>query len=251
MPSLAERAPDASGAYYETYWSEDGYNPVRDLPSAVQEVLASLVDVHTACLDVGCGDGRTEGRWLSQRAGSYVGVDISHVAVDTARSLGLDARVIDDASSLPFASNSFDLVVCLEVLEHMLEPLQAAQEISRVLKPGGVLVASVPNLVYWQRRLELLMGIWNPLGDDQSISQPWRDPHIRFFSPASLGAMLGRAGFTEVAVGAHDGTAWTMTIPWLRRVRGLGLVQPFYDRCQRRWPAACGLRLHAVAVAAH
>jgi SAM-dependent methyltransferase len=229
-------------AYYETYWSQEGFNPLRPLPTEVEDVLNGLVHSNTRCLDVGCGDGRTEGIWLHNRTGSYVGVDVSNQAVATAASLGLDARVINDASSLPFPSNTFDLVVCFEVLEHLMFPLDAAREIQRVLKPGGALVATVPNVVYWTRRKELLLGTWNPFGDDSAIDEPWRDPHIRFFSPSSLESMLRRAGLSDIAIGGHHGT-----FPLCARLR-LGFLQPLYTRyLTRPRPTLWATRLHATA----
>jgi SAM-dependent methyltransferase len=241
--------------YYQTYWTEEGFNPTRALPRAVQRALEQLAHPGTACLDVGCGDGRTEGIWLDRRTRSYIGVDVSRTAVESARTLGLDARVIEDASVLPFDSDTFDLVVCLEVLEHLMWPQDAAAEILRVLRPGGALLATVPNAIFWQRRLELLCGIWNPLGDDRSIAEPWRDPHVRFFTAPTLRSMLRSAGFRSVEIGGHDGVPWihddafrSPVANGLRRVRGLRLIMPAYIRAQARWPASLSVRLHATAV---
>jgi hypothetical protein len=129
-------------------------------------------------------------------------------------------------------------VVCIEVLEHLFAPDR------RVLRPGGRLVASAPNVAYWRLRAMLATGTWNPLGDELSAEQPWRDPHLRFFTPATMERMLRLAGFAEVQVGAHGGRGLDhlTTRP---TAHGQGRL---YRLAERRWPALFGLTIHAVAV---
>ena len=184
--------------YYEEDWSEGGFRPTG---GAFPELVA-FVDQHSnraAWLDVGCGDGMTAGILLRERGRDYIGVDVSRPAIEQALANGLVAREIEDAASLPFPESTFDAVLLIEVFEHLFEPNRAAAEVLRVLKPGGILFATVPNAAYWRRRLELLfLGRFDPLGDDRSISEPWRDPHIRFFTPKTLGRMLRQTGFEPV-----------------------------------------------------
>jgi SAM-dependent methyltransferase len=233
--------------YYERYWSEEGFNPIRPIPERLHAALAAHLPPQGRCLDVGCGDGRSTG-WLLDLVGSYLGVDVSEAAVERARSLGIDARQVPDAAELPFEDDSFDAVVCLEVLEHLFAPHSAAAEALRVLRPGGTYFTTVPNVAYWRWRRDLaLKGIWNPFGDDESVDAPWRDPHIRFFTVPALERMLRRAGFASIEVGGHEGEilgAW--------RLSGVARASP---RARRRLHEALheallpllGMRLHAVA----
>ncbi|HEX5449919.1 MAG TPA: class I SAM-dependent methyltransferase, partial [Gaiellaceae bacterium] len=173
--------------YYRHYWSEQGYNPRRfGTPDDLRKLYEVYATSETDCVDIGCGDGGTSGLLLDQRANSYVGVDLSPTAVELATGRGLDARVIEDAAKLPFGDDSFDLAVCIEVLEHMYEPHLAVREVMRVLRPGGRLIATVPNAAHWRDRVDMLLGIWQPRGDDRGRSEPWRSPHVRFFRPATL-----------------------------------------------------------------
>jgi SAM-dependent methyltransferase len=236
------------GRYYEDYWSEEGFNPVRPVNLRLRKVLETHLPARGDVLDLGCGDGRTLGTWIRDRVGSYVGVDVSATAVERARSLGLDARTIDDAAELPFPSESFDAVVSIEVLEHLFSPHQAAAEVHRVLRPGGVFLATVPNVAYWRWRRDMaLRGIWNPYGDEHSIEAPWRDPHVRFFTAATLERMLERAGFASVTVGGFEGEvlgAW--------RLAGVARAAPalrerLHRRIERSLLPLLGMRLHAVA----
>lgn len=101
----------------------------------VPERLQGLV------LDIGAGD-----RWLESR----LSPDADYVAVDyppTGRDLyGARPDVFADAARLPFADDVIDVVVCLEVIEHVRHPQRMLTEIARVLKPGGRLCLSMPFL---------------------------------------------------------------------------------------------------------
>lgn len=231
--------------YYDAYWSDDGFQPTGKTPEWLPEMFGQVIPPGSTCLDVGCGDGGTAGLWLTGQGHRYVGVDVSGTAVSAARSAGLDARVIDDASELPFADGSFDVTIAIEVFEHLFQPQLALAEMYRVLVPGGVLAATVPNIAYWRRRVDLaLLGRWNPLGDQFSVEQPWRDPHVRFFNPGSLRRMLVRQGFHSVHVFGVEGGLLKDT-PWIgRRFRRGGAV---YRRVERLLPSLFGFRLCAVA----
>jgi SAM-dependent methyltransferase len=236
------------GGYYEDYWSEAGFNPVRPVNTRLYKVLATHLPPQGDVLDLGCGDGRTLGLWIRDHVGHYVGVDVSATAVERARSLGLDARTISDAAELPFEDDSLDAVVSIEVLEHLFSPHEAAAEVHRVLRPGGVFLATVPNVAYWRWRRDMaLRGIWNPYGDEDSVDAPWRDPHVRFFTAETLERMLGRAGFASVEVGGFEGEvlgAW--------RLAGVARSAPalrerLHRRIERSLLPLLGMRLHAVA----
>ena len=101
--------------------------------------IARAVDRHVApagreqsVLDVGCGV-KPYRPFFAEVAGEYVGMDI-------AGSPSVD--VVAPAESIPFDSARFDVCVCTQALEHVLEPDRAVSELHRVLKPGGVLLLS-------------------------------------------------------------------------------------------------------------
>lgn len=92
-------------------------------------------------LDIGCADGWARNAVSAQC--HYIGLDYPL----TSRTIyGTRPDVYGDAASLPFQTDAFDTVLLLEVLEHVARPQAVVQEIQRVLKPGGVLVLSVPFL---------------------------------------------------------------------------------------------------------
>jgi SAM-dependent methyltransferase len=239
------RRSDATevGSYYDQYWTAE-QEPFYEPDPVLAGLILSGVDAQTDVLDVGCGTARSYAPRLAERARSYVGVDVSAAAVEQAQRAGLDARVVEDAAKLPFEDASFDVVTCIEVLEHLFAPAAAVAEIRRVLRPGGRLVTSAPNVAYWRLRASLLLGVWNPLGDEKSVEQPWRDPHIRFFTPATLERMLRGAGFSKVEVGGHGGR---LRDHLTSRSSAHG-QSAAYRAAEQRLPSLLGLTVHAVAV---
>lgn len=67
-----------------------------------------------------------------------------------------DYRYVDMARELPFADAEFDAVLCLEGLEHLIDPVQLVRELSRVVRPGGTVVVSTPNVINFYSRLQFL-----------------------------------------------------------------------------------------------
>jgi SAM-dependent methyltransferase len=236
-----------ASTYYEDYWTVHGFNPTGRAFPELRSALDRFGREGSSWLDVGCGDALTAGPALIERGARYTGVDISEAGVERARANGFEARVIEDAGHLPFADGGFDGVICAEVFEHLFDPRAAAAEIFRVLRPGGVLFATVPNAAYWRRRAELAFcGRFDPIGDHLSVPEPWRDPHIRFFTPKTLAAMLRLEGF-EVQVLGQDGA---FVRDWPKVGRRLARdPSPVYRRLERRFPGPFAMRLRAIAIA--
>lgn len=235
--------------YYDAYWSEEGFAPAARVSPTMASVVEDHVSPDEAVLDVGCGDGRAWGAWLDARNRSYTGADVSTTAVDQARARGLDAVVVEDAAELPFADDSFDAVVCIEVLEHLFAPDDAVKEIRRVLRPGGRLIVTAPNVAFWKWRYQLATrGVWNPFGDPNfAIDQPWRDPHIRFFVPQTLARMLAMGDFEVITVGGWGEDSFPEHFRGLRRFLDTDGPGPIYNWLQRNVPSVFALRLYSVA----
>jgi len=99
-------------------------------------------------LDVGCGTGTM----LSHLAsfGRAQGVDVDEEAVGYCRERGLKDVRLGEAAKLPFPDRSYDLVTCLDVVEHLDDDVAAFREMRRVLRPGGHLLVTVPaNPFLW------------------------------------------------------------------------------------------------------
>ncbi len=99
----------------------------------------------TAFLDAGCGDGRYLAALSGELPARVAGVDISERILETARSRTSAELRQANLEALPFANGEFDLVLCSQVIEHVLDAVAAVRELARVLRAGGVLIVSTDN----------------------------------------------------------------------------------------------------------
>ncbi len=111
------------------------YLSVRPLEDWLQRV--ALHYVHGVLLDLGCGNKPYAGIFI-KHVDKYIGADVQQNSQNT-----VDA-IIDIAGRLPFEEASFGTVLSTQVLEHVEHPGVHLQEIARVLRPGGILVLTVP-----------------------------------------------------------------------------------------------------------
>ena len=178
-------------------------------PEDFQRRLAFLLD-HVGpadrVLDLGCGDG-----WFAQallgRVGSVVAADVSAVALERAagRSSELATLLLTDGEPLPVETDAVDVVWAGETLEHVADLTGLLAELRRVLRPGGRLLITTPNLARLRVAAEALAG--GPLEDRLDP----RADHLRFFTARTLSRSLRDAGFAEVRLHRAGG------LPLLRR----------------------------------
>ncbi len=93
-------------------------------------------------LDAGCGSGAMLTHL--RRFGPVTGVDVNPAAVEYALERGVGPVQVAGLERLPFADHEFDLLVCLDVLEHVLDDRLALAELRRVSSPGSFLITTVP-----------------------------------------------------------------------------------------------------------
>jgi 2-polyprenyl-3-methyl-5-hydroxy-6-metoxy-1,4-benzoquinol methylase len=136
-------------------------------------------------LDVGCGSGANSIA-LAAKGHRVRGVDLSPVAIERYRNQGFEGKVGNFDNGLDYPARSFDVVLCSEVIEHMTSPELLVAEMSRVLRPGGLLVLSTPNSAFWLYRVLGLLGY--------TVSELQHPKHFQFFSRRSLLKVLTGAG---------------------------------------------------------
>jgi 2-polyprenyl-3-methyl-5-hydroxy-6-metoxy-1,4-benzoquinol methylase len=197
-------------------------------------VLRERQGPHTI-VDVGCGDGAATAMVADlDPANHVVGVDWSTRAAATARGHGFD-MINGGVEHLPLASGAADVVIMSEIIEHLVDTDAALTEAMRVLRPGGTLLLSTPNLAAWYNRALLAIGV-QPVFTEVSLHGIHGRPgsqvvgHLHVFTRRALVSLLRANGFTRIEVqGAryHD-----VPVP----------LRPI-DRLMCRWPAAASILL--------
>ncbi len=204
----------------------------RMLAGILRDVAGPAVIV-----DLGCGDGSALAVAAEYNpAHRFAGIDWSGDALRQAQAAGLTVmRASVSGGSLPVADGAADVVIMSELIEHLVDPDGAVAEARRILRPGGSLLLSTPNLAAWYNRGLLALGI-QPIFSEVSLRGVFGRPgrvvagHLRLFTCRALTEFLTASGFCCVTVtGAryHD-------VP-----RPLAPL----DRAFCRWPSAASILL--------
>ena len=207
---------DTAGRY-DTYWRRRDETRTRARSRARALLALRLLDgagrgtqgsPAASLYELGCGPG-----WaleVFRDAGFEVGgCDVSPEAVDRARQLGLEVRCrdIEEAGvEDPITAGDVDVLVCLEVLEHLRDPANVLGGMTESVSPGGCLVISLPNEYHLLGRLAVLFGRPEPGEED--------DPHLHHFERASALRLFEDAGL-EV-LGRLDDSIVPPRMPVLR-----------------------------------
>jgi len=191
----------------------------------VRKDIASLLPAHSArVLEVGCGGGGTLA-WLknSGHASWTAGIELSSEAAGIARSrIDLLHEGDVDQNLGKFEPGSLDLILCLDVLEHLVDPWVTLQRLQSLLRPGGNMIVSLPNVRHHSIVLPLLFsGRW------QYAEAGIMDrTHLRFFSHAGAVDLLHQAGLKPAA--EHSSYAWGSWDYW-KDLLTLRLLHEFWS----------------------
>lgn len=210
----------------DQWWSDDA--PLAAIRTALNpgrlEYLSGVFAEHgieprgRRVLDVGCGGGLLAEE-LARLGLRVTGVDPSLPSLRTAR-LHADAAalaieyLVGAGEALPVADESFDVVVCCDVLEHVTDVERVVAEISRALRPGGLFVYDTINRTIASRLvvIDLLQG-WRRT----RVAPPNLHAWDRFVTPAELFATMERCGLRSLG--------YTGLMPAANPVSLLGLLR--------------------------
>lgn len=162
----------------QTHRAEDRHWWYRGRRTVLEEAIAGLgLPGAARVLDAGCGSGRN--MIELSRLGSVTGVELSETSVALARQRDAGEVVSGSVLEMPFADDSFDLAVSLDVIEHLEDDLGALRELRRTVAPGGALLVTVPAYQW----------LWS--GHDEI------NHHHRRYTRRSLQRVAERAGWTQ------------------------------------------------------
>lgn len=213
--------------YFESYakapedWKR-GYLSRRYSYRGVERLLRRACPASASMAEFGCGLGMFSFHMLKKRPALKVDAfDISPYAVSIARArLESFPHVTvreGDAQDTGLATGAYDMVVSLDVAEHLPDPEQMFAEAWRVLKSGGILFFSTPNPESLGARLKRPR-VQLPAGDGGPVADRWfadnDDTHVNIRSRASWQELCRRIGFVRL----RDGTDSLWDTPYFRRL---------------------------------
>ncbi len=167
----------------QRYWHSTRFREVKKVTTQADNIL-----------DVGCADGVFSNLiFKNTKAKKLIGLDVVKTSIDWAKrhwSKNKKIRfIVGDAHRLPFKSNTFDAVFCLEALEHVASPKKVLSEFKRVMKTGGYGVFLVPSdndlfKIVWWLWLHFYPRGW-----------VWRETHIQTYRDNYLPVACKERGF--------------------------------------------------------
>ncbi len=188
----------------------------RTTVDAVIRMTNDYQDEFKTVLDVGCGSNLRYDIALAELGKQVSCVDFTASFLTMAPR---DERLLllqGDATQLPVRSGFFDAVICSETIEHVPNPEQVVLELARVLRPGGILFATVPNLWNASRLINMVK--------KRSFAVNLMEGHIKEYSPRELRQLLS-AGF-RVERTYPVGFGWTGKFGrWIELLIRTGLLR--------------------------
>jgi ubiquinone/menaquinone biosynthesis C-methylase UbiE len=216
----SEQAGMFAARYVQTDPYSSSFNYSRKRLDQLLDRYLPATDAGLRLLDVGCGTGHQLARW---RAAGYdvAGVDGSEAMLAEARenNPGVELEVAD-VQQLPFPDGGFDRVTSIEVLRYLPDPTRSIQEMARVLRPGGLCLATAaPLLSLNGYALVNRVALALPIGNLTRLKQ--------FFTTSRrLRRQFLGAGFSEVTIhGVYLGP-----LSWIER-----LAPRHLSSALRRW----------------
>ncbi len=202
---------------YTTYQDAEDFKRLDFIVNSIQDLKKKDAYI----LDIGCGNGNIS---LALGALGYnvLGIDIDETSIRNATALNTFDNVrfdVSDANAFSIDDN-FDAIVCSEVLEHLNRPWELVESIYRILKPGGILVATVPNghgpreilvtrPMLWLHDNDLakpVESLKRLLGYSNTTLQSANEDltHTQFFSVNSFRKLIETAGFVQKCWGSSN-----------------------------------------------
>lgn len=156
------------------------------------------VDHSTRILELGCGDGATGALALSEgKCGEYIGIEMFAPMAREAEKRLTRVHVGNvDEVDLPYPPGHFDVLIMSEVVEHLVDPETTLRRLVALVRRGGRIMASSPNIAHWRIIKELVAGRFT-YTDAGAMDRT----HLRWFTPQSYAALFEKVGVQVERVG--------------------------------------------------
>lgn len=207
MSNVDEQEISKFGELASRWWDAEGeFKPLHMINPLRLDFIAQHSDglFEKKVVDIGCGGGILA-ESMAKMGASVTGIDMAEASLEVARLHGLESGVSVDYQCITAealanqAQGEYDVVTCMEMLEHVPEPASVVQACAKLVKPGGHVFFSTLN----RNPKSYLMGI---LGAEYILGLVPKGTHQynRFIRPSELMAMTDRASLTTChATGLH------------------------------------------------
>lgn len=174
-----------------------------------REMLAFVPLSAKNILEIGCGNGAFGSIVKQRQQTRYIGIDLANTPLQIAQTrldIAIQADIENKNDALPFSKDEFDCIICNDVLEHLRDPWASLDKLCGYLTLGGYLVASIPNVRYFEVMKELLIHrLWR-YQEEGVLDRT----HLRFFTDRTIRNLFEQAGLQIVTLqGIHGGA-----FPW-------------------------------------
>lgn len=205
-------------------------------------------------LDIGCGNGNIS-LALGSLGFNVRGIDVDATSIQTATNTNTFANVafeVADANKFTI-TDEYDVVICSEVLEHLTHPQELVQSAYRILKPGGIMIVTVPNgygpretlmtkPMQWMMQkgyTRQLVKVKKAFGYTNATEQSSNPDltHIQFYTRTSLTQMMEGAGFKQHAFAKAD--FFDRIFPYSMLANRISALQKLDCAVADVLPAAC------------
>ena len=170
------------------------------------QLFKKWVGKNRKVLDMGCRDGILTRHFIDQN--EVTGLDIDKLALEACKkNLNIETIWADFSLQIPLPTSSFDVVIAGEVIEHLPYPEITVSEVSRILKPEGLFIGSVPNSYHLKNRLRVLKG--RLIDYDQT--------HLRAYNVMLLRQYLEKEFVIEELTSSRGQSAF-LSIAWFKKI---------------------------------
>lgn len=219
----------ASQINYKTSWLLAEATGRSHVTTVLQEIQQRRGITSKDVLELGSGVGTN--LLVLSTDNRVRGVEGLEAAVCEAQSRGIDTLQANLEAELPLEDNSADWILCIDVLEHLLNPAVCLASVHRILRDDGRLIINVPNHFDWHGRIRILSGSGIDSQRYFPDSSHWKYPHVRFFQRATIEAFLAEGDFTV----EEDLSNCFITFPKAAALRQLGFSGAM-NSLRNRWP---------------
>ena len=166
------------------------YNTFNPNSFSVHQKIVQLVDKEKKVLDIGCAEG-TLSEKMNINGCEVTGIELDENAAKKAQRYCKEV-IIGDIESIELKDeflNYFDFIILADVLEHLKQPLEVLEKLTKYLKDNGQIIVSLPNIANWRIRFKLLMGNF-----DYESYGILDAGHLRFFTEKNAKNLLLDSG---------------------------------------------------------